>query len=134
MLRLKILFILISLVPVIGSAQEKVPEGVPLAFRAGNAEALAEFFNEDIELVILEEEDVYSRKQAEQIMRKFFTNHRPSAFKIIFEGGKETSRYAIGSLKTENGVFRIYLLIKKQDNQPLIHQLRIEEEEDDQKV
>jgi len=134
MLRLKILFILISLVPLIGSAQEKVPEGVPLAFKAGNAEALSEFFNEDIELVILEEEDVYSRKQAEQIMRKFFTDHRPSAFKIIFEGGKETSRYAIGSLNTENGVFRIYLLIKEQDNQPLIHQLRIEEEEDDQKV
>ena len=130
--RLKILILIISLLPLSAVAQEKVPEGVPLAFRAGNAPALSEFFNEDIELIILEEEDVYSRKQAEQIMRKFFTDHRPSAFKIIFEGGKETSRYAIGSLDTENGIFRVYLLIKEQDNQPLIHQLRIEEEEDDQ--
>ena len=37
--------------------------------QAGNATELAKHFNTSIELVILEEEDVYSKTQAEQIIR-----------------------------------------------------------------
>ncbi len=115
--------------PVKGS--DKIPEGISLAFKAGNAGELAKYFSSSIELVILEEEDVYSKTQAEQIIRKFFAEHKPSGFKIIFEGGKETSSYAIGTLTTLKGSFRIYLLIKKEDGQSLIHQLRIEEEDEE---
>ena len=134
MSRIKILFLLITLTPLAAQAQGKVPEGVNLAFKAGNAEALAAYFNEDVELVILDQEDVYSRKQAEQIMRKFFTDHRPVAFKVIFGSGKEVSRYAIGSLETKQGTFRVYLLIKDQDGKPLIHLLRIDREDDEESI
>ena len=108
----------------------KVPEGIVVSFEAGNATELSKFFHNNIELIILEKEDVYSRSQAEQIIRKFFSDHKPEAFKIIFEGGKESSRYAIGSLQTSSETYRVYLLMKKQEGSPLIHQLRIEEEEE----
>jgi hypothetical protein len=111
--------------------QETIPEAIILAFRAGNAEELSKHFYNNIELIILENEDVYSKTQAEQILRKFFTDHRPSSFNIIHEGGKETSRYAIGSLSTSSGNFRVSFLIKNQDGTPLIHQLRIEKEDED---
>ncbi len=119
------------LIPILSlNAQtEKVPEGIVLSFKAGNAAELSKFFHDNVELIILDEEDVYSRSQAEQIIRKFFSEHKPEAFKIIFEGGKENSRYAIGSLETPGEKFRIYILMKKQEGSPLIHQLRIEEEE-----
>ena len=109
---------------------DKIPEGIVLSFKAGNAAELAKFFHTNVELIILKDEDVYSRSQAEQIIRKFFLEHKPVTFKIIFEGGKENSRYAIGSLKTEEQSYRVYILMKKQEESPLIHQLRIEEEED----
>ncbi len=109
---------------------DKVPDGIVLSFKAGNAEELAKHFHDNLELIILKEEDVYSRSQAEQIIRKFFIEHKPEAFKIIFEGGKENSRYAIGSLHASGKEFRVYLLMKKQDGSPQIHQLRIEEEEE----
>jgi len=108
----------------------KVPEGIVLSFEAGNAAELSKFFPNNIELIILEKEDVYSRSQAEQIIRKFFSEHKPESFKVIFEGGKESSRYAIGSLQTRNETYRVYILMKRQDGSPLIHQLRIEEEEE----
>lgn len=110
---------------------DDIPEGIALSMKAGNAAELAKFFYTNIELVILDKEDVYSKAQAEQILRKFFTEHHPTSFEIIFEGGKETSRYAIGSLTTSTGNFRVYFLIKDQDGSPLIHQLRIEEEDED---
>jgi hypothetical protein len=117
-------------VSVSGAQTEKIPEGIVLSFKAGNAEELSKFFHNNVELIILENEDVYSRSQAEQIIRKFFSEHKPEAFRIIFEGGKENSRYAIGSLKTPEKSYRVYILMKKQEDSPLIHQLRIEEEED----
>ena len=124
-----VLFPLLSL----NAQTGKVPEGIAVSFEAGNAEELSKFFYNNIELIILEKEDVYSRSQAEQIIRKFFSEHKPEAFKIIFEGGKESSRYAIGSLQTRNETYRVYILMKTQDGSPLIHQLRIEaEEENDQ--
>lgn len=130
MLRLKTVLILLLVIYGTSFAQDKVPEGISLAFKAGNAAELSKFFNEEIELVLMDKEDLYSSKQAEQIMKQFFAEHRPMSFKIIFEGGKETSRYAIGNLTTETNTYRIYFLIKKENDEPLIHQLRIEEEND----
>ncbi len=109
---------------------DKVPEGIVLSFKAGNAAELAKFFHDNVELIILDKEDVYSRSQAEQIIRKFFSEHPPKDFEIIFKGGKENSRYAIGSLKAPGKKFRVYFLMKKQNGSPYIHQLRIEEEEE----
>jgi hypothetical protein len=126
-----LLFHLICFVPVLQAQQGTFPEAIVLAFRAGNAEELTKHFYNNIELIILENEDVYSKTQAEQILRKFFTDHRPSSFNIIHEGGKETSRYAIGSLSTSSGNFRVSFLIKNQEGTPLIHQLRIEKEDED---
>jgi hypothetical protein len=130
MLRLKTVLIFLLMVYGASHAQEKIPEGISLAFKAGNAAELSKFFNEEIELVMLDKEGLYSSKQAEQILKQFFTEHRPSSFRIIFEGGKETSRYAIGNLTTDTRGYRIYFLIKNQKNEPLIHQLRIEVEND----
>lgn len=128
---LVLLFQLICFVPALQAQPGTFSEAIVLAFRAGNAEELTKHFYNNIELIILEKEDVYSKTQAEQILRKFFTDHRPSSFNIIHEGGKETSRYAIGSLSTSSGNFRVSFLIKNQDGTPLIHQLRIEEEDED---
>lgn len=122
----------LSIIPIFGQ-EDRIPEDIVLSFRAGNAEELSNFLQDNVELIILDTEDVYSRTQAEQILRKFFLENRPTTFNIIFEGGKETSRYAIGSLVTQGTNFRVYVLIKNQDGKPLIHQLRIElEDEEDQ--
>jgi len=126
-----LLWQLIPFTPTLAIQTEGIPEKIILSVRAGNAGELARYFYSNIELVILEKEDVYSKTQAEHILRKFFTDHHPTSFEIIFEGGKETPRYAIGSLTTSNGDFRVYFLIKDQDGSPLIHQLRIEQEDED---
>jgi hypothetical protein len=106
----------------------QIPQGITISISSGNSKELAKHFNNDIELVILDKEDVYSRYQAEHIMKDFFIKYSPQSFNILHEGGKEGSRYAIGNLNTSNGVFRVYFLIKQKNNQPFIHQLRIERE------
>lgn len=107
---------------------QEIPRDIAIAFKVGSAEELAKYFNNTIELVIIDKEDVYSKIQAQQIIDNFFTNHYPKSFEFIHQGGKKESKFAIGKLVTFNGTFRVYILIKLKDDKPFIHQLRIETE------
>ena len=107
---------------------EDIPEGIITAIRTGSASNLAKYFNINVELTIDNNEEIYSKEQAELILKDFFSKNTPSAFDVLHKGGKEGSRYAIGNLTTSNGNFRITILVKIKDSQPYIHQLRIEKE------
>jgi hypothetical protein len=97
--------------------------------KVGNAAELAKHFNSSVELVILENEDVYSKQQAEQILKSFFEKNKVKSFTLLHQGGKEGAQYAIGNLETTSSkVYRVYFLVKESGGQPLIHQMRIEEE------
>lgn len=106
----------------------EIPRDIAIAFKVGSAEELARYFNNTIELVIIDKEDVYSKIQAQQIVDNFFVEHYPKSFEFIHQGGKEESKFAIGKLVTFNGTFRVTLLIKEKNDKALIHQLRIETE------
>ena len=106
---------------------EDIPQAVIDALRTGNTAVLSGYFNTSIELAILEQEDIYSKQQAELIIKDFFAKHVPSSFTVLHKGGKEGSQYAIGNLVTSSGTFRVTLWIKMTQNKPYIHQLRFEE-------
>jgi hypothetical protein len=125
------LVFIISVAPVQGDSPEEqpgdIPQAVTDALRTGNTAVLSGYFNSSIELAILDQEDIYSKQQAELILKDFFAKHVPSGFVILHKGGKEGSQYAIGNLTTSSGNFRVTLLIKQKENKPYIHQLRFEE-------
>jgi hypothetical protein len=110
--------------------QAQVPDDIIVGLRTGNAQDLAKYFNQNVELVVLDNENVYSKAQAEQVLVDFFKKNPPQKFVIIHQGGKDDSSYVIGSLQVPNNKFRVYFLIKTKNNLPYIHQLRIEKETD----
>ncbi|MEN6455671.1 MAG: DUF4783 domain-containing protein [Prolixibacteraceae bacterium] len=118
-----ILFVLIA-----ARLVAQIPDEVVTSFRTGNANTLSGYFNQNIEMVVLEHDDVYSKAQAQQIVSNFFSQNKAQEFSIIHQGGKEGARYAIGNLKTNNGTFRVYFLLKDEGNKAYIHQLRIEKQ------
>jgi len=116
----------ILFVAVAVSAQ--IPDELVLGFKTGNAATLSSYFNENIELYVLDQDDVYSKAQAQQIVSGFFGENRATGFSIIHQSGKEGTKYAIGKLTTNNGDYRVSFLVKNDDGKPVIHQLRIEKE------
>jgi hypothetical protein len=123
---LRIFLISLCFTTLVSVASAAVPDAIILAFKTGNSKELGKYLNANVELAILENEDVYSKTQAELLLKDFFLKHSPSNFVIIHEGGKEGSRYAIGTLSTNKGDFRVYFLLKAQEGNSVIHQLRIE--------
>jgi hypothetical protein len=106
--------------------QIKIPEGISMAIKAGNAGELSRYMNSTVELLLLDKEDFYKKNVAETILKDFFTEYQTKDFTVLHQGAKNDAQYAIGNLKTEKGDFRVYFLLKKVDQELLIHQIRIE--------
>jgi hypothetical protein len=106
----------------------QVPDEIIQSLKTGDSKTLSEYFNQNVEMVVLENDNVYSKAQAQQIVSKFFSNNPPESFNVIHQGGKEGAQYVIGNLVTGNGTFRVYFLLKKNAGKDYIHQLRIEEQ------
>ncbi len=109
--------------------QSSLPSGLFNAIRAGDAKALANYFNTDVELIIIEKDGVYSKLQAEQIIKDFFLKNVPGRFVKNHEGGKDESRYGIGTLNTSTGQYRIsFFLMKTVTGEYLIDKFIIEDD------
>lgn len=111
--------------------QEKIPNTINVAFQTGDAKLLSDHFNQNVELVVLDNDNVYSKAQAQQIVNNFFSQFSPvkdNAFSVIHSSGKGDAKSVIGKLKTEKGNFRVYFLLKKDSGKEYIHQLRIEKQ------
>jgi hypothetical protein len=110
------------------SAQEqvKIPGGIAIAIKAGNSAELAKYMNSTVELLLLDKEDFYKKNVAETILKDFFNDYHTKDFIIRHQGATNEAQYAIGNLKTEKGDFRVYFLLKKVNQELLIHTIRIE--------
>lgn len=108
-------------------AQDATKDRVLQAMKTGNAKELASTFIPNIDLTVKESSDVYSRAQAEQILRKFFNDHPPVDLVIEHSGvSKFGDKYFIGILRTRNGYFRTTFFLKKGEEDFQVKQLRIE--------
>jgi hypothetical protein len=114
------------------SAQDDVKEKVVQAMRTGNSKDLAVHFIPNIDLTVKETAEVYSRAQAEQIIRKFFNDNPPVDLVIEHSGvSKLGDKYFIGILRTSTGYFRVTFFLKKTETVYQVKQLRIENSKND---
>ncbi len=113
-------------------AQDEVKDQVVAALSTGNSKDLTALFIANIDLTVKETGDVYSKAQAEQILRKFFNENPPVGHVIEHSGvSKSGDKYFIGILRTRTGHFRTTFFLKKADTGFLVKQLRIETSKND---
>lgn len=105
-------------------------DNISASIRTGDARQLSRYFSTNIDLTILNQEEVYSKAQAEQVLKDFFNKNAPKSFSIIHQGlSKEGSKYAIGNFVTTQGTtYRTYMYIKQGGGMEYIQELRFEKE------
>jgi len=113
---------LFSIISLISLAQENITS----AIQSGDVEKLAQHFDNNVDMKILDKENIFSKAQAKLLLKDFFSSHTPQSFTISHKGGPESAKFAIGNLKTSNGNFRVYFLFKQKDQQIIIQKFRIE--------
>ena len=112
--------------------QQDLTNKVVSLLKAGNVTELSTHFTAKIDLAVQETDDVFSRAQAELILKKFFNKNKVTDVTILHQGtSKLGTQYCIGTLSTSNGDFRLSFNIKKVGEIFKVQQLRIEEKDDD---
>ncbi|MEZ5014005.1 MAG: DUF4783 domain-containing protein [Chitinophagales bacterium] len=103
---------------------------IATAIQSGDSKALSAYFDNTVEVKILNKEGAYSKSQAEAVVKDFFTKNPPKSFKVLHQGpsGGNNAQYAIGSLQTDKGKFRTYVYMKKVGEKFLIQELNFENE------
>jgi hypothetical protein len=123
------LMILLTITLSVQSAFD-IYENISNAIRNGNSSEISNFFNTNVDLTIGNQEEVYSKAQAEQVLKDFFVKNTPRSFTLIHQGlSKEGAKYAIGNLTTQQGNnYRTYFFIKQVGRSEFIQELRFEKE------
>ena len=117
---------LLLAVPVIKAQSSEVSSDIITALKEGDAGQLSGFLNANVELVIDNKNDVFSKQQATGIIADFFRKNRVNGFQLLHKGNKDAASFVIGTLKTSTGNYRVYVLTRKNE----IQQLRIEPSND----
>ena len=115
-------FCVICIVPITHAQSSEVPSGIISALNDGEANKLSGYLNGNVELVIGNQNDVFSKQQATGIIADFFRKNKVNNFQLLHKGTKDAASFAIGTLKTNSGIYRVYVLTRKNE----IQQLRIE--------
>jgi hypothetical protein len=126
---LLLLFVAFTATSFIKQDTQNIVESVTESIKNGNSSELAKFFNTTVELEILDDQNIYSKAQSELLLKDFFNRNKPTSFRIIHQGTKANTSYAIGSLQTTTSNFRVSIFMKFDNDKTLIHQFRIERSE-----
>jgi hypothetical protein len=127
----KLIAVLCFVIPV--SLVADVPDDVAAAIRTGDAHKVAGYFADNVDLKVLEQENIYSKAQAELILDDFFAKHPVKGFTIVHKSvPKNDSQFAIGTLETTNGKYRVHYLMKTIVGKTSVTQFRIENSDDDE--
>ncbi|MXV51350.1 DUF4783 domain-containing protein [Pedobacter sp. HMF7647] len=104
-----------------------VTDEINTYIRTGNARELANRFTQTVQLTILDEEDIYSKAQAEIIMKDFFAKHSPKSIKVIHSlTSNPLYRFNVLILSTANGNFRVSYSMKSANGKFNVTEIRVE--------
>lgn len=107
------------------TAQE-VPAGLINAFKRGSAQELASYLGDKVEVIILKKSQECNKEQAKKVMADFFAQNKVNSFAVNHQGKRNESSFIIGTCPTSGGTYRINCFFKKNGDQYLINQIRID--------
>lgn len=96
------------------------------AIKSGNAEQVAVYFDNNVEISMPDKSNSYSKSQAEIILKDFFSSNPVKGFEVIHKGQNAGSQYCIGSLLTKNGSYRTTIFMKQKGENQVLQELRFE--------
>ncbi|MBR6083182.1 MAG: DUF4783 domain-containing protein [Salinivirgaceae bacterium] len=100
--------------------------GITNMIAVGNADSLATFFNQRVELSLPDYSLVSSRNQARMILRQFFAQNTPTEFNVLAQNEGQNGYFVSGMLNSGDTRYRVSFLTKEQSNQQVVYQFTIE--------
>lgn len=120
------------LVPILAfvSVEELNLDAITKAISSGNADALGQYFDANVEIAVLDKEETYQKAEAVKVVKDFFAKNKPTSFKQVHQGASkgQDSQYCIGNMTASSGTYRVYIYMKVSGGKQVIQELRFDKE------
>ena len=105
-------------------------EDVVNAIKNNRIEDLSKYFDNIVPVTINNNQTIYSRNQAEIVLKDFFDRNIPKDFLIMDNGSPNaSSKFIIGSILTPSGTkYNVYILMKLKDTNFYLQEIRLNKE------
>ncbi|GAB3008433.1 hypothetical protein GCM10027051_05920 [Niabella terrae] len=101
-------------------------DGVVGGLKSGSAEKVAANAGKNLTLNVQGKSSTYSKTQAQQIIKDFFSKNSVKGFELKHKGSSPSGHYAIGTLSTGNGNYRVNIFMKNEGSKEVIKELRFQ--------
>ncbi len=127
---LTLIIVSLPLCSVIGQNKSEQDVFVPISkyIQQGDAEKLSAWFAPNLQIDILGTFNVSSKNQVKQVMKDFFEKYTPKSFVVVHRSGKDSLKFAIGTLNAGGTKFRVTLFVKIMEDGNFLQSIRIEKE------
>jgi hypothetical protein len=98
------------------------------AIRQSNMQALATYWDTQVELTIGTSDHFYDATKTSELVADFLKKNKPSECTIVHSGSAsdKSSHYLIGKLVAGGKVYRLYILFKAKADKYVIQEMRFE--------
>jgi hypothetical protein len=96
------------------------------ALRTGNANEVAKYIDENVELSLPDKSDSYSKAQAIMILKDFFTSNSVTGFEVKHKGDNNGNQFCIGTLHTKSGDYRTTVFMKTKNGRQSVKEIRFQ--------
>ena len=104
-----------------------VIDDIASCVRGGNTKELSKYFSSTVSMTLLNDEGIYSRVQAEIILRDFFSRNAPTGVKVAHRlDSNPNFKYVVLNLETARDTFRVSYKLTNNDNSFQVTEFRIE--------
>jgi hypothetical protein len=105
-------------------------EDVVNAIKNNRIEDLSKYFDNIVPVTINNTQTIYSRNQAEVVLKDFFDRNVPKDFLIMDNGSPNANtKFIIGSILTPSGTkYSVYILMKQKDAMFYLQEIRLNKE------
>ncbi len=94
--------------------------------RKGEVALLLPYLHDPVEIAISGKAKMYSRTQAEYVLRDFFKAHPPKGFTFMHRGRSESVLYAIGAYHAQSEQWDVSIFGRVERGRYQVEQLRFE--------
>src|SRR5579875_2961238 len=98
------------------------------ALKAGNAQELAKYIDDNIIISLPDKTDSYSKAQSIVVLQDFFANNGVKGFELQFKGENGGSQFCVGKLITKSGSYRTTVFMKTKNGRQLVKEIRFRDE------
>ena len=119
--------ITIALLLLISSVNADQIDSIAWLIKQGNSQRLSQLLSPTVEITMGDKEDTYSKRQAIEVVTKFFNEHRPVTSKLLHKVNSG-SKFLFGVViyTSTNGTYRIGYTIDITQKSTRIIELRID--------